>query len=129
MSHSFSGRRILVVEDEYLIAMLLEDMLVELGCVVAGSAATKAEAFALIGTTHFDAAVLDVSIDGSDSFDIALTLRDRNIPFVFATGHGSSRITPELSDYPVLQKPYFLEDLSKVLGELALIHEAAQTPN
>jgi len=123
---NFCGRRILVVEDEYLIAMLLEDMLVDLGCTVAGSAATKAEAFALIGSTEFDAAVLDVSIEGSDCFDIALALRDRQVPFIFATGHGSARIAPELSGYPVLQKPYFMEDLSQALGALPVRREGVQ---
>jgi DNA-binding response OmpR family regulator len=114
------GQRVLVVEDEHLISMLLEDMLAELGCVVAGTAMTKAEAFQLIGSTEFDAAVLDVSIDGSDSFDIAGALRDQRVPFIFATGHGSNRIAPEFAGYPVLKKPYLLDDLSNALGSLAL---------
>jgi DNA-binding response OmpR family regulator len=123
----YNGQRILVVEDEYLIAMLLEDMLAELGFTVAGTAASKAEAFALIGSTTFDAAVLDVSIDGSDSFDIARTLLDRGTPFLFATGHGNARIAPEFAGSPLLQKPYVLDDLSRELQALLKASEKSQS--
>lgn len=118
MSNSSNGRRIVIVEDEFLIAMLLEDMLGELGYIVAGTAANKTAAFELIDATEFDAAVLDVNIEGADSYDIARTLRDRKVPFIFATGHGSARLDPEFAGAPVLQKPYVLDDLARAIGAL-----------
>lgn len=116
MSTSLDGRRILVVEDEFLIATLLEDLLVELGCVVAEVAARPTQALDFIGSTEIDAAVLDVNLDGADSFGIAAELRDRQIPFIFATGYGGSRVTPEFATYPVIQKPYRLEELASALA-------------
>lgn len=118
MSTRISGWRLLVVEDEYLIAMLLEDMLVELGCVVSGIAANPAQALDLIETTEIDAAVLDVNLDGTDSFGIAAALKERKKPFIFATGYGQSRVTAEFSDTPVIQKPYRIEELAGALGQL-----------
>jgi CheY-like chemotaxis protein len=119
LDNAFGRGGILVVEDEFLIAMLLEDMLCELGFTVAGTATSKAEAFDLISSAKFDAAVLDVSIGDSDSFDIAARLRDRRIPFIFATGHCNASIAPELAGYSVLQKPYFLDELSRAFRSLA----------
>jgi len=118
MSTVLAGKRILVVEDEFMIAMLLEDLLAELECVVAGVAARPAEALELIDATKLDAAVLDVNLDGADSFGIAAALGQRQIPFIFATGYGGSRLTPEFANYPVIQKPYRLDDLSEALRRL-----------
>lgn len=108
----------LVVEDEYLIAMLLEDMLVELDCVIAGVAARPVEALELLGTTQIDAAVLDVNLDGADSFGIAAALKERKKPFIFATGYDGSRIAPEFAGAPVVRKPYRMEELASALGQL-----------
>jgi CheY-like chemotaxis protein len=116
---TLAGKRILVVEDEFMIAMLLEDLLTELECVVAGVAARPAEAIELINATELDAAVLDVNLDGTDSFGIAAALGERRIPFIFATGYGGSRLTPEFAHHPVIQKPYRLDDLSGALRQLA----------
>ncbi len=118
MSSALTGKRILVVEDEFMIAMLLEDMLTELECIVAGVVAKPADALQLISTTKVDAAVLDVNLDGVDSFGVAAALGERQIPFVFATGYGGSRLTPEFAHYPVIQKPYRLEELSGALHQL-----------
>ena len=82
MSTQISGWRLLVVEDEYLIAMLLEDMLLELNCVVAGIAAKPAQALELLETTEIDAAVLDVNLDGTDSFGVAAALKERKLPYL-----------------------------------------------
>jgi len=120
VSTQISGWRLLVVEDEYLIAMLLEDMLVELGCEVSGIAANSAQALELLETTAIDAAVLDVNLDGSDSFGIAAALKEREKPFIFATGYGESRIAPEFAGTPVLQKPYRVEELARALGRLSM---------
>jgi DNA-binding response OmpR family regulator len=109
---------LLIVEDEYLIAMLLEDMLVELDCVVSGIAANTAQALELIETTEIDAAVLDVNLDGTDSFGVAAVLKDRKKPFIFATGYGTSRVAPEFAGAPVVQKPYRMEELVSALSQL-----------
>jgi len=118
MRASLVGKRILVIEDEYMVAMLLEDMLTDLKCVVAGIASRPSDAFQLIDTTVVDAAVLDVNLNGVDSFGIAGALRERKIPFVFATGYGGSRLPPEFVGSPILQKPYRLEQLSDALHGL-----------
>lgn len=118
MSTHISGWRLLIVEDEYLIAMLLEDMLVELDCVVSGIAANTAQALELIETTEIDAAVLDVNLDGTDSFGVAAVLKDRKKPFIFATGYGTSRVAPEFAGAPVVQKPYRMEELVSALSQL-----------
>jgi CheY-like chemotaxis protein len=118
---SLAGKRILVVEDEYMIAVLLEDLLAELECVVAGVAGRPKEALELINSTPLDAAVLDVNLDGVDSFGIAAALADRRIPFIFATGYGGSRLTPEFANCPVIQKPYRLDELSSALRQLAFV--------
>ncbi len=120
MSSTLEGKRVLVVEDEFLVAMMLEDMLVELGCTIAGVAAKPADAIELIASTQIDAAVLDVNLNGADSFPVAAALRNRGVPFIFATGYGGSRLTPEFSDYVVVEKPYRLKDLSEALGRLQL---------
>lgn len=113
--NSLAGRRVLIVEDEYMIAMLLDDLLAELGCVVADIAAKPAQAIKAIETHEIDAAVLDVNLDGADSFGIAAVLAENEIPFVFATGYGGSRLTPEFAHRPVLQKPYRIADLEQAL--------------
>ena len=123
MSTLLAGKRILVVEDEYLISMLLEDLLTELDCIVAGVAANPADALHLVRTTEPDAAVLDVNLDGDDSFGIAAALDERKIPFIFATGYGGSRLKPEYSGYPVVQKPYRLQELSEALHLLSFFSD------
>jgi CheY-like chemotaxis protein len=112
---SLIGRRILVVEDEPMIVMLIESLLEELGCIVADVAAKPASALQIIGSTGIDAAILDVNLNGVDSFGIANVLAERRIPFVFATGYGGSRLPPEFAGRPVLQKPYRIEELAQAL--------------
>lgn len=118
MSTALAGKRILIVEDEFMIAILLEDMLTELHCSIAGISANPAQALELIGSTEIDAAVLDVNLDGDDSFAVAAALVERRIPFIFATGYGASRLPQELAGHPVVQKPYRLEELSRALCKL-----------
>jgi CheY-like chemotaxis protein len=118
MTNGLSGLRVLIVEDEFLIAMLLEDLLVELGCVVSGSASKPAQALELLETVDVDIAVLDVNLEGVDSFGIAAALKAKKIPFMFATGYGGSRVSQEFASYPVIQKPYRLEELAGALDDL-----------
>jgi CheY-like chemotaxis protein len=112
----FAGRRVLVVEDEPIIAMALEDMLLDLGCEVVGPASTLAEAQALAETAAIDAAMLDININNGRSYVVADELRRRAVPFAFATGYGEEGI--EHTDAPVLQKPYRQAQVEAVLGRL-----------
>ena len=70
---------------------------------------------------EIDAAVLDVNLDGVDSFGVAAALRERKKPFIFATGYDGSRVAPEFANTPVIQKPYRMEELARALGQLHVI--------
>lgn len=111
------GRAILVVEDEALVAMLLEDMLTELGYRVVGPAFRPDSAMALARDGEIDAAILDVNLAGTPSYEIARALAARSIPFAFATGYGTAGLDG-LPDAPVIQKPYQQEDVRAALLQL-----------
>jgi CheY-like chemotaxis protein len=100
------GRRVLIVEDEAIIAMTLEDVLQELGCFVVGPAAGIADALASIRTEAIDAAFLDLNIDGRESYLVADALRARDVPFLFCTGYGADGVDPRYAGSAVLQKPF-----------------------
>jgi CheY-like chemotaxis protein len=111
-----AGLRVLVVEDEGPVALLIEDMLLDLGCEVAASAAAVDEACRIASTQAVDFALLDLNLAGASSIPVASILRDRGIPFVFSTGYGVGRIPAEFQSYPVLAKPYVLSALqAKIL--------------
>jgi CheY-like chemotaxis protein len=114
-----SGRRVLVVEDEMLVAMLLEDMLADLGCTVVGPAARVEQALAMIETAaSLDAAVLDLNINGQKSYPVADALVAGGVPFVFATGYGPHSLMSGYSWFPLLQKPFKRLELGKALMKL-----------
>lgn len=100
-----SGRRILVVEDEALLALYLEDMLADLGADVVGPSCTLAAGLALAEAEALDAAVLDVNLGGARSFPVADRLRARGVPYVFATGY-AREVTGDDHGAPVVAKPY-----------------------
>jgi len=103
---SLKAARILVVEDEMLVAALLEDRLEALGCHVVGPAAGVAEALQLLGAEQVDAAVLDVNLGGEMVFPVADALVERGIPFIFATAYGAAGVADRHSRRTVLDKPY-----------------------
>jgi CheY-like chemotaxis protein len=113
-----AGLRVLVVEDEMMVSMLIEDMLSDLGCVVVGPAARLDEAMELARASEFDCAVLDVNLGGQPIFPLADLLRERGRPFAFATGYGDAGLRDADRGTPVLQKPFREGDLARVLGEL-----------
>jgi CheY-like chemotaxis protein len=118
-----AGRRILVVEDEPFIAMTLEDMLMELGCELAGSATHVRDALEIIGRETIDAAVLDVNL-GSQKIDpVADALAAKGCPFVFTTGYGRTGVPSSHNTRGVVQKPFRMEDLARALSEeLSRVH-------
>lgn len=110
--------RILIVDDEALIAALLCEWIVELGHEPVGPAAGEDAARKLIDSAPPDAAILDVSLAGGDSFGLARTCRERSMPFAFATGHGRDRLPPDLAETPVLPKPFTFDDVRELLATL-----------
>jgi CheY-like chemotaxis protein len=115
---SETQKRVLVVEDEYLIRMLLEDMLADLGYGVAAAVGTVAEASALAASGDFNAAILDVNLDGQEIFPVADILAGRSLPFVFVTGYGERSLPDRYRDRPALQKPFQVEQLSTTLATM-----------
>ena len=119
MSHaSDTTPRILVVEDEYLIRMLLEDMLADLGYEVAAAVGTFAEARELAAHGEFSAAILDVNLDGEEIYPVADILAKRGLPFVFVSGYGERSLPEPYRDRPALQKPFQGEQLKAVLATI-----------
>ncbi|MDB5523446.1 MAG: two-component response regulator [Rhizobium sp.] len=108
---SNAARRVLIVEDEMLIAILLEDMLSELGYEVAAIASRVDTALPLIDTLTFDLAILDVNLAGESSFPVADALARKGRPYLFATGYGREGIISEHAHRPVLVKPFSSRDL------------------
>jgi CheY-like chemotaxis protein len=115
---NLGGLRVLVVEDEMMVSMLIEDMLTDLGCTVVGPASRLDEAIDLAGDAAIDCAVLDVNLGGQPIFPLADLLRERGLPFAFATGYGDAGLRDIDHGAPVLQKPFREGDLARVLGEL-----------
>lgn len=113
-----TGLRVLVVEDEMMVSMLIEDMLTDLGCIVVGPAARLDEAIALTENERIDCAVLDVNLGGQPIFPLADILRAKGAPFAFATGYGDAGLRDVDKGSPVLQKPFRETDLARILGEL-----------
>ena len=110
-------RRVLVVEDEALVAILLQDLLSDLDCDVAAVASTSTEALALARTCEADFALLDVNLGGgSTSFAAADALLARGLPFAFVTGYGADGVRADLRHLPVVPKPIGAGELAKVLG-------------
>ena len=109
------GLRVLVVEDESLVAMLIEEYLIELGCVVAGSVRRVAKGLETIAQSEIDAAVLDVNVAGESVSPLADVLAQRGVPFIFASGYGAKGVEARWADRPVLQKPFSPEDLRLAL--------------
>jgi CheY-like chemotaxis protein len=110
-----SGSRILVVEDEMLLVMNIEATLQDLGCTDMSSAASSADALTLLAARSFDAAMLDVNLDGEKSYAVADVLIARGIPFLFATGSSDHGDRTDLLAWPVLRKPYLTSDLAAAL--------------
>jgi CheY-like chemotaxis protein len=109
---SLQGTRVLVVEDEAMLSLSLQDMLHDLGCVVAGTAAKLDEALEMARTSEFDAALLDLNLGGKRVDPVADAIRERGTPVVFVTGYGKTGASGF-----VLEKPYNAADLERMLKQ------------
>jgi CheY-like chemotaxis protein len=125
---ALAGLRVLVVEDEAPIAMLIEDMVQDMGCVVAGSAATVSEALKLVKNGGFDFALLDMNLGGAKVDAVADALAAGGIPFAFASGYGRGGLSGHLQNRPVVQKPFLTADLEKAIRQSLGVARAPASP-
>jgi two-component SAPR family response regulator len=115
---ALEGRKLLVVEDDYLIALELTHSLQDVGARIIGPVATIAEAAALIDDGFLiDGAILDINLDGQRVYPLAERLRARGVPFVFTTGYDDWVLPKEFADVPRLEKPVETAALARALGE------------
>lgn len=106
MTDALSGLRVLIIEDESLVAMLLETILEDLGFTILGPVGTVAEGLTFANDAQLDAALLDVNVAGELVFPIATALKQRGVPFVFSTGYGEGGLPPEWRGNITIQKPF-----------------------
>ncbi len=114
-----AGRRVLLVEDELMIRMLLDGMLTDLGHTVTAEAGGIEEAIALANEAEFDVAILDVNLNGQPITPVVEILVRRGLPFVFATGYGTRGIPEAYRANPTLQKPFQAEALAQAIEAIA----------
>ncbi len=109
--------RVLVVEDEMLVAALLEEMLESLGHEVIGPVATLEKAMVAAREAAADLAILDVNVRGRETYPVAAILQERKVPFVFATGYNASRLPPPYDKGIVLQKPFVIAGVERAISQ------------
>jgi CheY-like chemotaxis protein len=114
-----AGKRVLVVEDELMIRMLLEGMLTDIGHTVAAEAGGIDEAVAIAKKADFDVAVLDVNLNGQPVTPVVEILVERGVPFVFASGYGQRGVPEAYRAIPTLQKPFQADALARAI-EIAM---------
>lgn len=111
-----NGARVLVLEDETLVSMMVEDMLIDLGCEIVGPFARLDQAVAFVsGNQGIDLALLDVNLGGERSFPVAELLTERGTPFVFTTGYDESGMPDQWRSRPSLRKPFMMHEMATVL--------------
>lgn len=115
---NLEGRRILVVEDSPLIAIVLQDMLQDMGCSVAGPTGNLANAAELAEREKLDAAIIDINIRGAKVFPVADLLAQRDIPFLLASGYADWTLPEHLRERPRLTKPYSADTVERALRKL-----------
>jgi CheY-like chemotaxis protein len=115
-----SGRRVLVIEDEMLVLMIIEDMLADLGCESVTTAATVVQAIGLIDAQNFDAAMLDMNLNGKKTDLVAASLAARGVPFIFCTGDNGHSMWDDFRDRAVLRKPFRDKELAEIFTQLTL---------
>jgi CheY-like chemotaxis protein len=111
----------LIVEDEPLVAMLVEDAIAELGLTASGPATRVEKALQLLQERTFAGAILDVNLAGEPVYPVAAVLRERQIPFLFLTGYGEDAIHNDFDKMPIVKKPFTLEQIQSVIRQLSAL--------
>ncbi len=122
MNSATPDRRVLLVEDEIIVAGMLQRMLGDLGYAVVGPASDVDEAMEMIGSGGIDAAILDINLDGTMSYPVADELASRGIPYVFSTGYGGEDLPDGYEGVPLLKKPFRRSGLENALAGLGTQH-------
>jgi DNA-binding NtrC family response regulator len=112
---TLAGKRVLVVEDEYLVALVLEDVLSDAGCTVVGPFARVQDALAAAKVEVVDVALLDVNVGGEMVFPVAYLLEEKGTPFLFVTGYGRAILPRDRSNWEACTKPFQPEQLVECL--------------
>jgi DNA-binding response OmpR family regulator len=118
MTAALKGLRVLVVEDEYLVAILIEEILESAGCIVRGPIPRVPAALDAVDHEDYDAAVLDVNLAGERINPVADALSHRKVPFLFVTGYGANALPSEYAQRPYVCKPFRMADLLGALSTL-----------
>jgi CheY-like chemotaxis protein len=109
------SKKILIVEDEIIVLMMLEGMLQDMGFEAISSASTNEKAISLIQNQSFDAALLDMNLNGRSSSDVADALAEYHVPFAYATGNSTHDTRDGFRDHPVLRKPFSDQEFNRVI--------------
>ena len=123
-----AGNRVMVVEDEALVAMAISELLTELGYSVIGPFGRISEAIVALRNSRVDAAVLDVNLGGEVVYPLADALAAERVPFIFVTGYSDEEIERRFSSIPVLQKPIERDALKSMFGSRAVMADIDETP-
>jgi CheY-like chemotaxis protein len=107
--------RVLIVEDEIMVAMMIEDVLTDYGFRLAGHAPTVGQALAMVDATGFDVAILDLNLDGEDTYGVADKLRGLGLPFIFSTGYGADGVRAAYRNQRIIEKPFDPGELTEAL--------------
>jgi two-component SAPR family response regulator len=113
--NDLQGLRVFVVEDEFAVLILIEDMLEEIGCMLAGTASRINVAMDSLAKCETDIALLDVNVAGQPVYPVAEAFAARGVPVVFSTGYDSGTVTEPWRRWPILQKPYNCAQLASAL--------------
>jgi DNA-binding response OmpR family regulator len=116
---SILGRRVLLVEDESLVAMLIEEALLDAGAIMIGPFAAVAQALAAIAAEPPELAILDLNLAGESSVPVADDLVARGVPIIFASGYGAAGLPPRYRTRPMLAKPFDPAELILTLMRLS----------
>jgi CheY-like chemotaxis protein len=122
MAELLAGRRILVVEDDLVVALDMSDMVEELGGAVVGPVGQLARGLALAESEELAGAILDVNLGSENSFDLADRLRADNVPVIFATGYDGMMLPQRFADIPRLAKPFNAIAIERIFRRIFTEH-------